>query len=66
MSSQTRSSHGSNAKGRGRQAARRVFTLTLTESDEDALLVECMILIYSTCVRVLFETGATHYFISAS
>ena len=66
MSSQTCSSQGSNAKGRGRQTARRVFALTLTEPDEDALLVECMILVYSTWVHVLFKTGATHYFISAS
>ncbi|KAL6316893.1 hypothetical protein AAG906_023548 [Vitis piasezkii] len=65
MSSQTRSSQGSNARGRGRQAG-RVFALTPTEPDEDALLVEGMILVYSTWVRVLFDTGATHSFISAS
>ncbi|RVX14525.1 Transposon Ty3-I Gag-Pol polyprotein [Vitis vinifera] len=40
MSSQTRSSQGSNARGRGRQAVGRVFALTPTELDEDALLVE--------------------------
>ncbi|RVW81235.1 Transposon Ty3-G Gag-Pol polyprotein [Vitis vinifera] len=38
--SQTRSSQGSNARGRGRQTAGRVFALTPTESEEDALLVE--------------------------
>ncbi|RVW93684.1 Transposon Ty3-I Gag-Pol polyprotein [Vitis vinifera] len=64
--SQTRSSQGSNARGRGRPAAGRVFALTPTEPDEDALLVEGMILVYSTWVRVLFDTGATHSFISAS
>ncbi|RVW61725.1 Transposon Ty3-I Gag-Pol polyprotein [Vitis vinifera] len=64
--SQTRSSQGSNARGRGRQAAGRVFALTPTEPEEDALLVEGMILVYSTWVRVLFDTGATHSFISAS
>ncbi|KAL6329093.1 hypothetical protein AAG906_007442 [Vitis piasezkii] len=66
MSSQTRSSQGSNARSRGRQSARRVFALTPTEPEEDALLVEGMILVYSTWVRVLFDTGATHSFISAS
>ncbi|RVW63396.1 Transposon Ty3-I Gag-Pol polyprotein [Vitis vinifera] len=40
MSIQTRSSQGSNAKGRGRQAAGRVFALTPTEPEDDALLVE--------------------------
>ncbi|RVW13186.1 Transposon Ty3-I Gag-Pol polyprotein [Vitis vinifera] len=64
--SQTRSSQGSNARGRGRPAAGRVFALTPTEPDENALLVEGMILVYSTWVRVLFDTGATHSFISAS
>ncbi|RVW15622.1 Retrovirus-related Pol polyprotein from transposon 17.6 [Vitis vinifera] len=64
--SQTRSSQGSNARGRGRQAAGRVFALTPTEPEEDALLVEGMILVYSTWVRVLFDTGATHSFISTS
>ncbi|KAL6345816.1 hypothetical protein AAG906_017571 [Vitis piasezkii] len=38
--SQTRSSQGSNARGRGRQTAGRVFALTPTEPEEDALLVE--------------------------
>ncbi|RVW22320.1 Retrovirus-related Pol polyprotein from transposon 17.6 [Vitis vinifera] len=40
MSSQTHSSQGSNARGRGRQAIGRVFALTPTEPEEDALLVE--------------------------
>ncbi|RVW89330.1 Transposon Ty3-I Gag-Pol polyprotein [Vitis vinifera] len=66
MSSQTRSSQGSNARGRGRQAAGRVFALTPTEPEDDALLVEGMILVYSTWVSVLFDIGATHSFISAS
>ncbi|RVW68091.1 Retrovirus-related Pol polyprotein from transposon 17.6 [Vitis vinifera] len=66
MSSQTRFFSGSNARGRGRPAAGRVFALTPTEPEEDALLVEGMILVYSTWVRVLFDTGATHSFISAS
>ncbi|RVW39784.1 Retrovirus-related Pol polyprotein from transposon 17.6 [Vitis vinifera] len=65
-SSQTRSSQGSNARGRGRQTAGRVFVLTPIEPEENALLVEGMILVYSTWVRVLFDTGATHSFISAS
>ena len=64
--SQTRSSQGSNARGRGRPAAGRVFALTPIEPEEDALLVEGMILVYNTWVRVLFDTGATHSFISAS
>ena len=66
MSSQTRSSQGLNARGRGRQAVGRVFALTPTEPEEDALLVEGMILVYSTWVHVLFDTGTTHSFISAS
>ncbi|RVW69179.1 Retrovirus-related Pol polyprotein from transposon 17.6 [Vitis vinifera] len=66
MSSQTRSSQGLNARGRGRQSTGRVFALTLTEQDEDTLSVEGMILVYSTWVRVLFDTGATYSFISAS
>ncbi|KAJ9702931.1 hypothetical protein PVL29_004604 [Vitis rotundifolia] len=66
ISSQTHSSQGSNARGRGRQAAGRVFALTPTKPDEDALLVEGMILVYSTWVRVLFDTSATHSFISTS
>ncbi|KAJ9672728.1 hypothetical protein PVL29_026082 [Vitis rotundifolia] len=66
MSSQTRSSQGSNTRGRGRPAAGRVFALTPTEPEDDALLVEGMLLVYSTWVRVLFDTGATHSFISAS
>ena len=40
--------------------------MTLTEPDEATLLVEGMILVYSTWVSVLFDTGATHSFISAS
>lgn len=40
MSSQTHSSQGSNARGRGRQAAGRGFALTPTEPEEDSLLVE--------------------------
>ncbi|RVW66686.1 Transposon Ty3-I Gag-Pol polyprotein [Vitis vinifera] len=40
MSSQTCSSQGSNVRGRGRQAIGRVFALTPTEPEEDALLVE--------------------------
>ncbi|KAJ9699024.1 hypothetical protein PVL29_007877 [Vitis rotundifolia] len=66
MSSQTRSSQGSNTRGRGRPTAGRVFALTPTEPEDDALLVEGMLLVYSTWVRVLFDTGATHSFISAS
>ena len=59
MNNQTRSSQGSNARGRGRPTVGRVFALTPTEPEEDALLVEGMILVYSTWVRVLFDTGAT-------
>ena len=66
MSSQTRSSQESNARGRGRQTTRRVFALTLTEPDEDTLSVEGMILVYSTWVRVLFDTDATHSFFFTS
>ena len=66
MSSQTRSSQGSNARGRGRQAAGRVFTLALIELEDDVILVEGMILVYITWVNVLFDTGATHSFISTS
>ncbi|KAJ9709331.1 hypothetical protein PVL29_001012 [Vitis rotundifolia] len=66
MSSQTRSSQGSNTRGRGRPAARRVFALTPTKPEDDALLVKAMILVYSTWVRVLFDTGATHSPISTS
>ncbi|RVW41678.1 Retrovirus-related Pol polyprotein from transposon 17.6 [Vitis vinifera] len=51
-SSQTRSSQGSNARGRGRQTIGRVFSLTPTEQEEDALLVEGMILVYSTWEKV--------------
>ena len=40
MSSQTRSSQESNARGRGRQTTRRVFALTPTKLEEDVLLVE--------------------------
>ncbi|KAL6336406.1 hypothetical protein AAG906_014578 [Vitis piasezkii] len=65
-SSQTRSSQGLNARGRGRQTTGRVFVLTPIEPEENALLVEGMILVYSTWVRVLFDTGATHSFISSS
>ncbi|RVW31634.1 Transposon Ty3-I Gag-Pol polyprotein [Vitis vinifera] len=66
MSSQTSSSQGLNARGRGRQAIGRVFALTPIKPEKDARLVEGMILVYSTWVRVLFDTGATHSFISAS
>ena len=66
MSSQTCSSQGLNARSRGRQVVGRVFALTPTELEEDAFLVEAMILVYSTWVRVLFDTGTTHSFISAS
>ena len=66
MSSQTSSSQGLNARGRGRQARGRVFALTPIKPEKDARLVEGMILVYSTWVRVLFDTGATHSFISAS
>ena len=40
--------------------------MTPTELDDDALLVEGMILVYSTWVCVLFDTGTTYSFISAS
>ncbi|WJZ83991.1 hypothetical protein VitviT2T_003625 [Vitis vinifera] len=40
MSSQTRSSQGSNARGRGKQTVGRVFVLTPIEPEEDVLLVE--------------------------
>ena len=40
--------------------------MTPIKPEENALLVEGMILVYSTWVRVLFDTGATHSFISAS
>ena len=53
-------------RGKGRQATSRVFSLTPTEPEDDILLVESMILTYSTWVRVLFDTSATHSFISAS
>ncbi|RVW59177.1 Transposon Tf2-2 polyprotein [Vitis vinifera] len=55
MSSQTRSSQGSNARGRGRQAAGRVFALTPTEPEEDALLVEDRAL--NVDLRILDMTG---------
>ncbi|RVW72097.1 hypothetical protein CK203_054752 [Vitis vinifera] len=61
MSSQTRSSQGLNARGRGRQAVGRVFALTPIEPEEDALLVEGLkkemvenlLLIKSLWVRIL-------------
>ena len=53
MSSQTRSSQESSAKGMGRQAVGRVFALTLIKPEDDALLVEGMILVYSTWVVTL-------------
>ena len=66
MSSQTRYSQGSNTRGRGRQVAGRVFVLTPTKPEKDAFLVEGMILVFSTWVRVLLDTSATHSFISTS
>ena len=66
MSSQTRSSQGSSARGRERQATSRVFSLNPTEPKEEDLLVEGMILVYSTWVHVLFDIGVTHSFISTS
>ena len=66
MSIQTYSSQGSNVRGRRRQAVGKIIALTPTELEDDVFLVESMILVYSTWVRVLFDTGATHYFISAS
>ncbi|RVW17664.1 Retrovirus-related Pol polyprotein from transposon 17.6 [Vitis vinifera] len=53
--SQTRSSQGSNARGRGRPAAGRVFALTPTEPEEDALLVEDRAL--NVDLRILDMTG---------
>ena len=61
ISSQTRSSQGSSARGRGRQVIGRVFALTPTEAEDDT-----MILVYNTWVCVLFDIGATHSFIFAS
>ena len=66
MSSQTCSSQGSNARGRGRQAIGRVFSLTPTELEDDVLLVEGIIFVYNTWVHVLFGISATDSFISAS
>ena len=66
MSNHTRFSQGSSARGRGRLATGRVFTLTPTKPKDDALLVEGMILAYSTWVYVLFDIDATHSFIFAS
>ena len=37
--------------------------MTLIKPEDNTLLVECMILVYSTWVRVLFYTSATHSFI---
>ena len=48
MGSQMQSSQGSSARGRGRQVAAKVYALTLSGPEEDALLVEGMILVYST------------------
>ena len=48
MSSQTHSSQGSSAKSKGKWAAGRFFSLTPTKSEDDALLVEGMILVYNT------------------
>ncbi|XP_034695617.1 uncharacterized protein LOC117921767 [Vitis riparia] len=53
--SQTRSSQGSNARGRGRQTAGRVFALTPTEPEEDTLLVEDRAL--NVDLRILDMTG---------
>ena len=44
----------------------RVFALTPTKPDDDALLLEDMILLYSTWLCVLFDTSATYSFIFAS
>ena len=66
MSCQTRSSQGSSFRGRGRQMIGRVFALTPIDPEDDALLVEGMILVYSTWVSVLFDTSVTHSFISTS
>ena len=44
----------------------RVFALTPIDLEDDALLVEGMILVYNTWVSVLFDTSATHSFISTS
>ncbi|KAJ9689262.1 hypothetical protein PVL29_014772 [Vitis rotundifolia] len=66
MSNQTQSSQGSSARGKGKQVAGRVVTLTLIEPEDDTFLVEDMILVYNNWASALFDTGATHYFISAS
>ncbi|RVW36880.1 Retrovirus-related Pol polyprotein from transposon 17.6 [Vitis vinifera] len=44
----------------------KVFALTPIEPEEDDILVEGMISVYSTWVHVLFDTGATQSFIYAS
>ncbi|KAL6319798.1 hypothetical protein AAG906_036860 [Vitis piasezkii] len=54
LAAQASSSQGLNARGRGRQAIGRVFALTPIKPEKDALLVEGMILVYSTWVRVFF------------
>uniref|UniRef100_F6H9W1 Uncharacterized protein n=1 Tax=Vitis vinifera TaxID=29760 RepID=F6H9W1_VITVI len=51
MSSQTCSSQGLNARGRGRQVAGRIFVLTQTEPEEDALLVEVSAGIHLTIIN---------------
>ena len=66
MSNHTRFSQGSSTRGRGRLAIGRVFTLTPTKPKNDALLVEGMILAYSTWVYVLFDIDTTPSFIFAS
>ncbi|KAJ9671115.1 hypothetical protein PVL29_027215 [Vitis rotundifolia] len=66
MNSQTQSFQGLSARGRGRQAVGRVFSLTPIQPNYDAFLVKVMILVCNTWVCVLFDIGATHFFIFAS
>ena len=50
----------------GRRQQLGFFALTPTKSRDDVLLVEGMILVYSTRVHVLFDISATHSFIFTS
>ena len=52
--------------GQNQRAGGRVFALQGTEQEYDPAVIQGTLILYSTCVQALFDSGASHSFISAA
>ena len=53
------------SQGQGNQGG-RIFNLTLITNQKDHTVMESSLVLFSTGVKVLFDTGASHFFISTA